>query len=458
MQPWKVGFAPSCAFLAEGNATASTGPTSRVVRYPSRVTIGFARLQAKQGGRFRRGRSSIAFTRANGHFGPRRRSRWRRLVLEPESQQRLKQEIGEVIHSDRHLLDELRSEISPLRASTRRIQPRASTAISLVATDGGNNQIQFDPFLVQIVRVVDSSNNEYFLEAVTPSTGTSELSVRQFASDGHPCTPLGDMMRCLGVGDLSDLSPMIPKDGSRPRSPSWVQAYRELVEWAVLFSLLNKDFGTDTLIIFDGLLRSKVFFTGMFQRLKEEIASRIEVQYRRNRRRIYLTGIAKHSQILTRYRLAMALEHVLASPYPAYVAVPVEIEFRSYVRLGYGGKTNVEPEEPPSRNLVAGSHFLVKFGSGPRDPIWPVDVFSPQVGDAQTIMGLLLADAINGFPVPLYPQCLQRAHENAALVDFDFDILQDHIYDGVRTLLGDDSSTLDVFRLQDADVAERRYQ
>ncbi len=70
----------------------------------------------------------------------------------------------------------------------------------------------------------------------------------------------------------------------------------------------------------------------------------------------------------------------------------------------------------------------------------------------------MLADAINGFPVPFYPQCLQKAHENAALVDFDFDILQDYIFDGVRNILGEQATALDIFRLQDSDPAQRRYE
>ena len=69
----------------------------------------------------------------------------------------------------------------------------------------------------------------------------------------------------------------------------------------------------------------------------------------------------------------------------------------------------------------------------------------------------MLADAINGFPVPYYPICLQKAHENAALVDFDFDILQDRIYGAIRDILGEESQVLDVFRLQDADPAQKRY-
>jgi hypothetical protein len=78
-------------------------------------------------------------------------------MIDPSTQAQLKQAIAECIHMDRSVLDALRKEIQPLRNQTRRIQPRATTSISLVGTDGGNNQLQFDPFLIQIVRVVDSS-------------------------------------------------------------------------------------------------------------------------------------------------------------------------------------------------------------------------------------------------------------------------------------------------------------
>src|SRR6266404_4122013 len=104
-------------------------------------------------------------------------------MIDPESHAKLNQEITERMQADRVLLDQLRTEIRALRDSVRRIQPRATTSISLVATDGGNNKAQFDPFLVQIVRVVDSSNNEYCLEVVSPTTNVTSLSRNQFAAD-----------------------------------------------------------------------------------------------------------------------------------------------------------------------------------------------------------------------------------------------------------------------------------
>lgn len=379
-------------------------------------------------------------------------------MIEPASHEKLRREIAARILADRGLLDDLRTEVRPLQAAVTRIQPRSTTSMSVVGTDGGNNSLQFDPFLVQLVRVVDSSNNEYCLEAITPTTSVAELASRQF-NQGEPATPLGEMMLDLGVATLPALSHMIrSNDDGRPTSTSWVQVYRELVEWATLYSILkNKDFGTDTLIVFDGLLRSKVFGGDAFKRYLERAREAIEEQYRRSRRRIFLVGVAKHSKVLSRYQLAMSLEQVLTTDYPAFVEVPRALEEKAYVWSEYARGDDREMAGGEINRFVGGKMFLVKFGSRPRDPIWPIDVFLPQSGDAQAVLGYLLADAINGFPVPLYPRCLQIAHENAALVDFDFDILQDEIYAGIRGVLGGDAPALDAFRLQDADVSQRRY-
>jgi hypothetical protein len=248
-----------------------------------------------------------------------------------------------------------------------------------------------------------------------------------------------------------------PTDDGKPVPPSWVQVYRELIEWAILFSILKKDFGTDTLIVCDGLLRSKVFAKDLFSRLILGMKERVEAQWKGSRRRIFLAGVAKHSKVLARYRLAMALEGVLQTDYPSYVEVPREIEEKAYVWSEFARGDDNAAAGGEINKFVGGKMFLVKFGSHRRDPIWPIDLFLPQAGEAQFVLGSMLADSVNGFPVPHYPRCLQKAHENAALVDFDFDILQDFIYHGVRTSLGVDAGTLDVFQLQDADPAQRRY-
>ena len=153
----------------------------------------------------------------------------------------------------------------------------------------------------------------------------------------------------------------------------------------------------------------------------------------------------------------MAIENVMATNYPAYVEVPRLIEEKAYVWSEYARGDDSEFAGTEINKFVGGKMFLVKFGNSPRDPIWPIDIFLPQRKDAQMILGYLLSDAIDGFPVPLYPRCLQKAHENAALVDFDLDILQDEIFEGVRQALGSDASVLDAFRLKDSDPGQRRY-
>jgi hypothetical protein len=147
-------------------------------------------------------------------------------MLDPKSQNDLKDAIGECIGADASVLDALRSEIRPLKSLVRRIQPRTTTSISLVGTDGGNNQLQFDPFLIQMIRVVDSSDNQYCLEVVSPTTPVRQLVSRHLDDAGVPLTAFGEMMSYLGIKLLPDLSHMIrSNDGGRPVSPSWVQVY-----------------------------------------------------------------------------------------------------------------------------------------------------------------------------------------------------------------------------------------
>ncbi len=340
---------------------------------------------------------------------------------------------------------------------TRRIGQRSATSISLVAADGGNNQLRFDPFLIQLVRVVDSSNNQHCLEVVSPTMSIGALSAYQFDGPSGP-TPLGKLMQFLGVNDLSKLSPMIRRDDGRPKPTSWVQVYRELVEWSILFAIIREsNFATDTLIVVDGFLRSKVFAGDLFRKYRQGIRTEIDRHWNEQRRRIYLVGIAKHSKVLSRYRLAMALEGLMQTSYPSYVEVPRELEEKAYTWSEYARGDDNANAGGEINKFVAGKMFFVKFGSAPRDPIWPIDIFEPQTEDHAAIFGYLLNDAVEGFPVPLYPRSLQKAHDNAALVDFDMDVLQDMIFGGLREQLGIEAPTLDVFRLQDADPASHRY-
>lgn len=376
-------------------------------------------------------------------------------MLTPDDVENLRGLMRERMREDVKLLDEFRDEMDEFRRGIRMIRGYPSNVISIVGTDGGNNNFRFDPFVVHVVRVVDSNNVEYHMDLLTPTTPIEELEDR--IRDRNDV--LRRMMDYLGVDHLTQLSPMIrPRVPGEAVSSSWIQVYRELVEWATLFSLVrDHEYASNTLIVFDGLLRSKVFSGTLFNRLRHGIEEAIERNAARNRCNIYVVGVAKHSKVLDRYNLVMCIDNVMKTEYPCYGRVPRRMEERAYIWSEYARDDTPSGNITEVNKFVAGKMFLVKFGSAPHDPIWPVDILLSQEGDCDRILGYLLNDAMYGFPIPWYPMCLQRAHENSALVGFDMDVIQGQMIDSIRESLGDTASRFDAFLLADSDIAARRY-
>ncbi|MFE0739274.1 hypothetical protein ACFW2N_30725, partial [Streptomyces sp. NPDC058855] len=112
--------------------------------------------------------------------------------------------------------------------------------------------------------------------------------------------------------------------------------------------------------------------------------------------------------------------------------------------------------EKPKFNF--GSMYFVRFGPYSGDPIWTVDIMSRQDKEAQAIFGYLQADAVAGFPIPLYPNCIQQADSFSRVADLDMDIIEDQLVDAVRDQVGDEKApVIDALRLA-SDVAARRYE
>lgn len=387
-------------------------------------------------------------------------------MLNPEDIEQVHEAIRSCSVSDRQVLDTLCEEVRTLKPGVRVIRPRTTTAVSLVASDGGTNRIEFDPFLFQMVRVVDSCGKQLCLDVISPTTDTDALSRRQFDASGRPVTDLGFLMDELGIRShhLHDLSPMIPLGVKVRQAPekagtSWVQVYRDLVEWAVLYRLIvSRDFGTDTLIVRDGLLRSEIFAGDLFVTMMGRIEDAIERTRKEHKRNIYLVGIAKHSKVLQRYQLAMALEEVLPGGEAQYVAIPSELERKAYKWDEWArGRGDVE-EGGEAAKFSAGRMFFVRLGSRMSDPTWTIDVLDSQADRAGEVFGYLLADAINGFPVPYYPRCLPSANEHAQVAGFDATIMQHEVLEAVRDLLPERRRhILDRARLDYGDVSERRF-
>ena len=387
-------------------------------------------------------------------------------MFDPDELPGLRQTIREATIRDRGLLDGLRGEVRSLAAEVRTIQPRTTTSVSLVASDGGNNKLVFDPFHVQLVRVVDSYGEQLCLDAITPTTDTDVLSRAQFNANGSPRTALGRVMIDVGVESrtLAGLSHMIPegrkiRDTPDEVSPSWVLVYRDLCEWAALYErICYRSFASDTLLVRDGLLRSKLFRGEYFIIFRKQIEAAIARVRQQTRRRVFLVGLAKQSKVLARYNLAMALECTFNAGAPRFVRVPRALEAKAYVWPEYARGAEAEGGGGEAPKFVAGDMYFVRCGDRSCDPLWTVDILSSQSGQAAEIFGYLLADAADGFPIPFYPRCLQRAHEFAQIVGFDLEILQDEVIGAVRDLLDhQEIPALEGLRLQ-GDIAARRYE
>lgn len=392
-------------------------------------------------------------------------------MFDPEEIPQIKQAIRECAIIDRKLLDDLRAEANEMRPNVRVIKPRSITTFSLVATDGTNNKLIYNPFYFQLIRVVDSNGKNLCLDTITPTTDTDLLSQRQFDERGHPKTALGVLMKDLNCTTLNDLSPMIPSGKKMREKPteiskSWVLTYRDLCEWAVLYeTICYQSFTSNTVVLKDGLLRSKIFKYDvankrpLFIEMMQKINAAIDEAHKKRKVKIYFVGLAKHSQVLSRYSLAMQLENIFPSGEPRYAKVPEEMERNSYVWKEYMKRVDGEEEEEDREvnKYSMGDLYLVRFGKKSGDPVWAIDILNTQTTAEAEIFGYLYMDTLDGFPTPHYPACLQRALEYAQVIDFDLDILQDEVVQAVRELLpSDKKEIIDYQNLSNASITNRQ--
>ncbi|WUH98234.1 hypothetical protein OHR68_32750 [Spirillospora sp. NBC_00431] len=375
-------------------------------------------------------------------------------MFDPDQLTELKERIRAQVSADGLVLNELIEEVRPMSGEVRTIKPRAATSVALMASDGGNNKVAFNPFYLQVVRVVDSQGKELLLDVVSPTVDTDALSRNHFDAQGQPVSALGRLMADLGVDTLRQLSPMM--SGS---SPSWVQVYRDLCEWATLYDLIcYRNYVNDTLIVRDGLLRSKIFAGDLFVQMYVLMRTAIDRVAREERRKIWLVGLAKKTQVLEYYRLAISLAKILGRGSPCFVPVPRGLQSRVYQWEEYYRSVDDTARGGENPKFNIGEMYFVRFGPRSGDPVWTVDLLACQTNEAQAVFGYLLDDAVAGFPIPLYPHCLQQADAFSRVADMDLDIVEDNLVNAVRDQVGEDLAPIvDALRLA-TDVAARRYE
>jgi hypothetical protein len=375
----------------------------------------------------------------------------------------LREKVLAAYQADHPRFRQFRDFARRLSDSVRPLRTYSANAVSFVSADGGDNRLTFNPVLVELVRVVDSRGNQCALDAVASTATLTELEERARAGTGKTVSPLERMCSDLRL-TLRDLSYLIRSLDDPNKSTGALRVYRDIVEWAVLYDLATNpilQWGGDTILVRDGLLRTKAFRASVFPMIDQKLREGVRRHAERNVK-ISIVGVAKQSAVLSRLAVALELEATFHRPYPCYVPVPADIEAACYNfdRTWLLTYDTAEADEDGNRRYQSlGRLFLVKFGDGPLDPVWPVDIGEWDVSNTDQILGQLSFDAQQGFPIPDYPMCIQQAHEYAQLKGLEIAILQDLLVDGMtRGLSPDESERLLRMKYLGQNLAALRYK
>jgi hypothetical protein len=349
--------------------------------------------------------------------------------------EKIKKRVFDAYKSEEPVLKEYREYARRLKNDVKPIRPYSVNAVSFVSSDGGDNRLYFNPATIELVRVVDSRGNQCALDAIASNSQANELNTRIQTNADNPLLvePLRRLCNDLNT-DVIGLSYLLGGLGQQGKSTGAVRIYRDIVEWAVLYDLMKyREWGSDTIIVREGMLRTKSFKRKIFPKIDELIRESYH-EHKKKKITVSMVGVAKQSAVLSRLSVALELEETLHKPYSCYVQVPNDIEAECY-NFDRTWLDTLETSEPDENGKILyqsmGKLFLVKFGNRPFDPVWPVDIAAWQLSEVEQILGQLLHDAQYGFPIPDFPMCVQKAHDFAKVNGLEVDILQDILLEGI---------------------------
>ena len=343
--------------------------------------------------------SRLFLYKATGHCFHPIAGDWKdpKMALETIDMTRAREGLRSALEQERPMLVDLRDRVREFEI--HELGYRRCYAISPVATDGGENRLTFEPFNLEILRVVDSDGRERF-QKILPLSGGPGIFRAAFDRTFPDHVPLlAEFLERLDVR-YDELSYLLNPDRTAGDLRSAVQPFRDIVEWAVLLDIAWKPGQTKALVIRDGLLRS----LALRKEILPKLGRSFEEAYRE--KGSLLVGVAKRSKVLNYLSLALALEGTLRKSYPCFCDVPKEIEREAH------------PVDEIC--VLLGGDFVEGVGIFPGQA-WEVDSSDYD----QEILEYLAETAKSSFPTPGYPEPLIRAHEGAVLHGMEMAVLED---------------------------------
>lgn len=351
--------------------------------------------------------------------------------------EKLKELIGDAVLKELPLVDKLREDVRELKVV--KLGTRPCNTIAPVATDGGENRLSFEPLNFELIRVVDS-NGSNLVETVIPLS----LEEQVFSEYAQKLPQIQKLLTAMSTEaqrqlDFDQLSSLINKSespaSSEANKPSdirgRVRAFRDIVEWAVIFDLASREWPVDVLLLRDGLLRSKIFKLSVFPYLDSAFKGIYEANTKNSRKNVYLLGVAKTSAVLSKLGLSLLLEDTFNKDYPCFAEVPKALEAKCYNFDKTWLDTYVDMEDKDKlRYQSFGTLYLVKLTASRTAPVLPVDIPWWLPSDKrQSVLEYLAYDSRSTFPHPGYPHSLQRAHDFANMTGLEVTVLGDIMID-----------------------------
>jgi hypothetical protein len=299
-------------------------------------------------------------------------------------------------------------KLQSLRTLTKQldIQPlgyRNCYSLAPVATDGGENNLTFEPLNLEIIRVVDSEGRER-IQKIIPVTTDPDFFQSLF--DEIPI--LNRFLTRLEI-EYQDVSYFLPITKGRNEKANFrniIRNFRDILEWAVLLDMAWDPHKQPTLLLRDGLLRSM----SMKEATIETLADSFKAAHEENGSLV--VGVAKRAKVLNYYSMSLNLENAFNRTYPCYCELKKEMEEEAYHRASaWVGHRSF------------GDLFFVKLTENKEGVILPIEIPRWLRDRKKEILEYVAWTSRESFPIIGYPYPLNKAHENAALTGIEMEYL-----------------------------------
>ena len=202
------------------------------------------------------------------------------MALAENNFDQIKQRVQEAYKDEEPVIQKFREYARRIRNDVKQIRPYSVNAVSFVSSDGGDNRLHFNPAVIELVRVVDSRGNQCALDAIAGNSKSQDFNERVNQSSPLSVEPLQRLCSDLGV-DVLGLSYLLKGIDEPGKSTGAIRVYRDIIEWAVLYDLIKyKDWGSDTIVVREGLLRTKSFKRAIFPKIDRQLREACEAHKR----------------------------------------------------------------------------------------------------------------------------------------------------------------------------------